>query len=286
MIAKIIDGNKLSKKILSKISKKVKNRILLGKKVPGIAVILIGNNIASNIYVKNKRIACKEVGVKSYLYSFKTNVKEKKIINLINNLNNNENIDGILVQLPLPKNINYTKILESIHPHKDIDGFHPYNIGRLCLRIPVLRPCTPKGIITLLKYYKIKTYGLNTVIIGASNTVGRPMCMELLLIGCTITVTHRFTKNLKNYIQQADLLIVAIGKAEFIPGNWIKKGAIVVDVGINRLKKHKIVGDVGFKSALKRASYITPVPGGVGPMTVAMLIENTLQACEIKRYFK
>lgn len=281
MIAKIIDGNKLSKKILLKISKKVKNRILLGKKIPGIAVILIGNNIASNIYVKNKRIACEQVGVKSYLYNFKINVKEKKIINLIYSLNKNENIDGILVQLPLPKNINYEKILESINPNKDIDGFHPYNIGRLCLRIPILRPCTPKGIITLLKYYKVKTYGLHAVIIGASNTVGRPMCMELLLIGCTITVTHRFTKNLKNYIKQADLLIVAIGQAEFIPGHWIKKGAIVVDVGINRVKKHKIVGDVAFKSALKRASYITPVPGGVGPMTVAMLIENTLQACEI-----
>lgn len=281
MIAKIIDGNKIAKKILLQVSKKIKNRIILGKKIPGLAVILIGNDIASKIYVKNKCLVCKKVGFNSYLYNFHVSVKEKKIIKLIQELNYNNKIDGILIQLPLPKNIDYKNILENILPTKDVDGFHPYNMGRLCLRIPTFRPCTPKGIITLLQYYKINTYGMHALVVGASNIVGRPMSMELLLIGCTITVAHRFTKNLKKYIKQADLLIVAIGKAEFIPGHWIKKGAIVFDVGINRVSSHKIVGDILFKSALKKASYITPVPGGVGPMTVAMLIKNTLKACEI-----
>lgn len=281
MNAKIIDGKKIAKKILLKISRKVKNRIAIGKKIPVLAVILVGDDQASKIYVKNKHFACKSVGLKSLTYDFSKNIKEYQLINLINHLNQDNNIDGILVQLPLPSNINYFKILETISPAKDVDGFHPYNIGRLCIRKPSLRPCTPKGIITLLKYYKIKMFGLNAVIIGASNIVGRPMSMELLLEGCTITVTHRFTKNLKNYINSADLLISAVGKPEFIPGHWVKKGAIVIDVGINRLiNSNKIVGDILFKSAIKRASYITPVPGGVGPMTVATLVENTIQACE------
>lgn len=284
MIAKIIDGKKIAQKILFNISKKIKNRILQGKKIPGLAVILVGNDQASKIYVRNKYSACKYVGLNSFIYNLPVNIKEFKLINLIKQLNQDINIDGILVQLPLPKNINYLNILENISPNKDVDGFHPYNIGRLCLRVPNFRPCTPKGIITLLKYYNIKISGINALIVGASNIVGRPMSMELLLKGSTITVTHRFTKNLRNYIKRADLLISAIGKPEFIPGHWIKKGSIVVDVGINRLKhNNKIVGDVLFKSAVKRASYITPVPGGVGPMTVATLIENTLQACE--KYF-
>lgn len=281
MLAKIIDGKNIANKILNKEKKKIKKRILYGKKIPGIAVILIGENAASEIYIKNKCLACKKVGINSFLYLLPHNIQENKILKLISQLNEDKKIDGILVQLPLPNNINYVKILENISPKKDVDGFHPYNIGRLCLRIPLLRPCTPKGIITLLKYYKINMFGINAVIVGASNIVGRPMCMELLLAGCTITVTHRFTKNLKNYIKKADLLISAVGIPEFIPGKWIKKGSIVIDVGINQdQKNNKIVGDVSFHTAQKRASYITPVPGGVGPMTVAMLIENTIQACE------
>lgn len=280
MTAKIIDGKKIAKKILFEISNKISKRITQGKRAPGIAVILVGDNSASKIYVKNKYLACKNVGINSSIYHLPYDIKENKLINLINQLNNNKIIDGILIQLPLPININCLNILEKISPNKDVDGFHPYNIGRLCLRSPIFRPCTPKGIITLLKYYKINISGLHAVIIGASNIVGRPMSMELLLQGCTITVTHRFTKNLHNYVKKADLLISAVGKAEFIPGHWIKNGAIVIDVGINKSKHNKIVGDIFFKNALKRASYITPVPGGVGPMTVATLIQNTLKACE------
>lgn len=182
--------------------------------------------------------------------------------------------------MPLPKQINYLKILSSINPNKDVDGFHPYNTGALCQRTPKLRACTPKGIITMLKYNKIKTHGLHAVMVGASNIVGRPMSLELLLAGCTTTVTHRFTKNLKNHVKNADLLIVAIGKPNFLKGNWVKNGSIIIDVGINRLQDGRIVGDVDFKNAYLRASYITPVPGGVGPMTVATLLQNTLEACE------
>ena len=189
-------------------------------------------------------------------------------------------VDGILVQLPLPAHIDSTLVIERIQPDKDVDGFHPYNVGRLAQRIPALRPCTPKGIMTLIQHTGVDTYGLNAVIVGASNIVGRPMTLELLLAGCTTITTHRFTKDLESFVRQADLLVVAVGKAEFIPGEWIKPGAIVIDVGINRLADGRLVGDVAYQAAAERASFITPVPGGVGPMTVASLIENTLEACE------
>jgi len=202
------------------------------------------------------------------------------LLQLIDDLNDDREIDGILVQLPLPAGIDNVKVLERITPDKDVDGFHPYNVGRLCQRAPTLRPCTPRGIVTLLERYNIDTYGLNAVVVGASNIVGRPMSMELLLAGCTTTVTHRFTKDLRHHVEHADLLVVAVGKPGFIPGDWIKPGAVVIDVGINRLESGKVVGDVDFEAASARASYITPVPGGVGPMTVATLIENTLHACE------
>jgi methylenetetrahydrofolate dehydrogenase (NADP+)/methenyltetrahydrofolate cyclohydrolase len=195
-------------------------------------------------------------------------------------LNNDESVSGILVQLPLPKHIDKQKVIETITPSKDVDGFHPYNTGSLCQRTPKLRACTPKGIITMLKYNKIKTHGLHAVMVGASNIVGRPMSLELLLAGCTTTVTHRFTKGLKNHVKHADLLIVAIGRPKFLKGHWIKNGSVVIDVGINRLKNGQIVGDVDFETAYLKASYITPVPGGVGPMTVATLLQNTLEACE------
>lgn len=280
MSAIIIDGNKISKKIQLNILKKVNKRKKNGKKIPGLAMILVGENTPSKIYVNKKKIACKNVGFFSECWNFPENANEIDILNLIKQLNNNKNIDGILIQLPLPQQINHVKIISSINPDKDVDGFHPYNTGSLCQRTPKLRACTPKGIITMLQYYNIKTHGLHAVMVGASNLVGRPMSLELLLAGCTTTVTHKFTHDLKKHVENADLLIVAVGKAKFLKGEWIKKGSIVVDVGINRLNNGNIVGDVDFESAYLKASYITPVPGGVGPMTVATLLQNTLEACE------
>lgn len=281
MVAQIIDGTTIAQQVRNEISKLVRQRMAAGKRVPGLAVVLVGNNPASQIYVSEKCRACDEVGFLSRSYDLPVNTSEDELLALIDQLNTDSIIDGILVQLPLPVGINNIKLIERIHPDKDIDGFHPYNIGRLCQRAPILRPCTPRGIITLLEHYHLDTYGLHAVVVGASNIVGRPMSMELLLAGCTTTVTHRFTKNLRHYVENADLLVVAVGKPGFIPGSWIKPDAIVIDVGINRQKSGKVVGDVDFDIASKRASYITPVPGGVGPMTVAALLQNTLQACEI-----
>lgn len=280
MSAKIIDGKMISETIRQEVAEKVKLRLSLGKRAPGLAVILVGNDPASQIYVNSKRLTCEAVGFISRSYDLAEKTTESELLQLIDQLNNDKAIDGILVQLPLPKTIDYIKILEHIHPDKDVDGFHPYNIGRLCQRAPRLRPCTPRGIITLLERYQIKLLGLNAVIVGASNIVGRPMSLELLLAGCTTTVAHRFTTNLRHHVEQADLLVVAIGKANFIPGEWIKPGAVVMDVGINRLENGKVTGDVCYQEAQQRASWITPVPGGVGPMTVATLMQNTLQACE------
>ena len=289
MAAKIIDGKTIAQQVRSEVAEKVKARVAAGKRAPGLAVVLVGSNPASQIYVGSKRKACEEVGFVSRSYDLPETTSEAELLELIDTLNADKTIDtlnadktidGILVQLPLPAGIDNVKVLERIAPDKDVDGFHPYNVGRLCQRAPRLRPCTPRGIVTLLERYNIDTYGLNAVVIGASNIVGRPMSMELLLAGCTTTVTHRFTKNLRHHVENADLLIVAVGKPGFIPGEWIKEGAIVVDVGINRLESGKVVGDVVYEDAAERASYITPVPGGVGPMTVATLIQNTLQACE------
>ncbi|UTO02550.1 bifunctional methylenetetrahydrofolate dehydrogenase/methenyltetrahydrofolate cyclohydrolase FolD [Serratia nematodiphila] len=280
MSAKIIDGKTIAQQVRNEVAEQVKQRLAAGKRAPGLAVVLVGENPASQIYVASKRRACDEVGFRSRSYDLPAATSEAELLALIDQLNADEEIDGILVQLPLPAGIDNVKVLERIHPDKDVDGFHPYNVGRLCQRAPKLRPCTPRGIVTLLERYNIDTYGLNAVVVGASNIVGRPMSMELLLAGCTTTVTHRFTKNLRHHVENADLLVVAVGKPGFIPGDWIKPGAIVVDVGINRLESGKVVGDVDFDAASERAAYITPVPGGVGPMTVATLIQNTLQACE------
>ncbi|WP_235363144.1 bifunctional methylenetetrahydrofolate dehydrogenase/methenyltetrahydrofolate cyclohydrolase FolD [Serratia marcescens] len=280
MSAKIIDGKTIAQQVRNEVAEQVKQRLAAGKRAPGLAVVLVGENPASQIYVASKRRACDEVGFLSCSYDLPAATSEAELLALIDQLNADEEIDGILVQLPLPAGIDNVKVLERIHPDKDVDGFHPYNVGRLCQRAPKLRPCTPRGIVTLLERYNIDTYGLNAVVVGASNIVGRPMSMELLLAGCTTTVTHRFTKNLRHHVENADLLVVAVGKPGFIPGDWIKPGAIVVDVGINRLESGKVVGDVDFDAASERAAYITPVPGGVGPMTVATLIQNTLQACE------
>jgi methylenetetrahydrofolate dehydrogenase (NADP+)/methenyltetrahydrofolate cyclohydrolase len=280
MAAQIIDGKTIAQQVRNEVAGQVQQRLAAGKRAPGLAVVLVGENPASQIYVASKRKACEEVGFISRSYDLPAVTTEAELLALIDKLNTDAEIDGILVQLPLPAGIDNVKVLERIHPDKDVDGFHPYNVGRLCQRAPKLRPCTPRGIVTLLERYHIDTYGLNAVVVGASNIVGRPMSMELLLAGCTTTVTHRFTKNLRHHIEHADLLIVAVGKPGFIPGEWIKPGAIVIDVGINRLENGKVVGDVDFAAASQRAAYITPVPGGVGPMTVATLIQNTLQACE------
>lgn len=280
MSARIIDGKTIAQTIRSEVAEKVKQRIKVGKRAPSLAVILVGDNPASQIYVASKRKACDEVGFISRSYDLPDTTSEAELLNLIDTLNEDNTIDGILVQLPLPAGIDNVKVLERIHPDKDVDGFHPYNIGRLCQRAPKLRPCTPRGIVTLLERCNIPMNGLNAVIIGASNIVGRPMSLELLLAGCTTTVTHRFTKDLRFHVEHADLVVVAVGKPNFIPGEWIKPGAIVIDVGINRLENGKVVGDVDFAQASQRAGWISPVPGGVGPMTVATLIQNTLQACE------
>lgn len=280
MLAKIIDGKTIAQTIRQEVAQKVQQRLDQGKRAPGLAVILVGANPASQIYVGSKRRACEEVGFLSRSYDLPDTTTEAELLKLIDDLNQDAEIDGILVQLPLPASIDNVKVIERIHPDKDVDGFHPYNVGRLCQRAPRLRPCTPRGIVTLLDRYGINTYGLNAVIIGASNIVGRPMSLELLLAGCTTTVTHRFTKDLEQHVRNADLLVVAVGKPNFIPGEWVKPGAIVIDVGINRLENGKVTGDVDFDEASKHASWITPVPGGVGPMTVATLIQNTIQACE------
>ncbi|ARA75629.1 bifunctional methylenetetrahydrofolate dehydrogenase/methenyltetrahydrofolate cyclohydrolase FolD [Pectobacterium brasiliense] len=280
MAAKIIDGKTIAQQVKDEVAARVTQRLAEGKRAPGLAVVLVGENPASQIYVASKRKVCEEVGFISRSYDLPITTTESELLALIDQLNADQTIDGILVQLPLPEGIDNTKVIERIAPSKDVDGFHPYNVGRLCQRAPMLRACTPRGIITLLERYNIDTFGLNAVVVGASNIVGRPMSLELLLAGCTTTVTHRFTKNLRHHVENADLLVVAVGKPGFIPGEWIKPGAIVLDVGINRLESGKVVGDVEFETAQERASYISPVPGGVGPMTVATLIQNTLQACE------
>ncbi|TCL04075.1 bifunctional methylenetetrahydrofolate dehydrogenase/methenyltetrahydrofolate cyclohydrolase FolD [Sodalis ligni] len=280
MVAKLIDGKSIAQQVRNDVAARVKQRLGAGKRAPGLAVVLVGENPASQIYVANKRKACEDVGFVSRSYNLPSTVSEAELLSLIDRLNDDGQIDGILVQLPLPAGMDNINVLERIRPDKDVDGFHPYNVGRLCQRAPLLRPCTPRGIITLLERYDIETFGVNAVVVGASNIVGRPMSMELLLAGCTVTVTHRFTKDLQRHIEYADILVVAVGKPGLIAGEWIKPGAVVLDVGVNRLDNGKLVGDVDFAVAAQRASYITPVPGGVGPMTVATLIQNTLQACE------
>ena len=279
MTAQIISGTQLSHQIKSNIAQRISQYVELGKRAPGLAVILVGADPASQVYVGSKRKSCAEIGITSKFYDLPETTTEQALLELIEALNQDAEVDGILVQLPLPKHIDSTKVIEQISPEKDVDGFHPYNVGRLCQRIPTLRACTPYGVMKLLETTGISFYGKHAVIVGASNIVGRPMALELLLAGCTVTVTHRFTEDLASHIRQADILVVAVGKPKFIKGEWIKEGAVVVDVGINRIEG-KLVGDVEFDIAAQRAAYITPGPGGVGPMTVAMLMQNTLSAYE------
>ncbi len=280
MSAQRIDGNAVSATLKEQVAQRIQARKDAGKRAPGLAVILVGSDAASQVYVGKKRQACEAIGIHSVGHDLPSDTDEATLLGLIDDLNADPTIDGILVQLPLPAHLDSTKVLERINPEKDVDGFHPYNVGRLCQRIPTLRSCTPAGIMTLLDHYKLNVKGLHAVIIGASNIVGRPMAMELLLAGSTTTVCHRFTQDLKHHVEQADLLIVAVGKRGIVDSSWIKPGAIVIDVAINRLDNGKLAGDLDFDVAAERASYITPVPGGVGPMTVATLMENTLYACE------
>lgn len=280
MTAQIIDGKAIAKELRAQLKTKVEGRVALGARAPGLAVILVGADPASQVYVRNKRKACSDVGIKSFSYDLPATTSQAELEALIDECNANPEIDGILVQFPLPEGLDERRVIEKIAPDKDVDGFHPYNVGRLTQRIPLLRACTPKGVMTMLKKIGLDLLGINAVIVGASNLVGRPMALELLLEGATVTVTHRFTKNLEHHVRQADLLIVACGKPHLVPGSWVKDGAVVIDVGINRLDDGSLCGDVGFDEAKEHASYITPVPGGVGPMTVATLMENTVQAYE------
>ena len=279
MTANIIDGKFLAKQIRDDIANKVKQRIEKGLSVPGLAVVQVGSDPASKIYVRNKQKACDDVGFASFSYDFPTSTTEE-LLTLIDKLNQRDDVHGILVQLPLPDNIDKTKVLERIHPSKDVDGFHPYNIGHLLQRDPLLRPCTPYGVVKMLESTGINLAGLNATVVGASSIVGRPMALELLLLGCTTTITHSRTVDLAKHVSNADIVVAGVGIANYVKGEWIKLGAIVIDVGINRLPDGKLAGDVEFETAVERAGWITPVPGGVGPMTVAMLMSNTLEACE------
>lgn len=280
MTAKIIDGKAIAAEIRQNVKQRVEHRLALGERPPGLAVILVGSDAASQIYVKNKRKFCAEVGFFSKSFDLPADTPEEELLGIIDQLNNDDDIDGILVQLPLPQHIDPKTVIERIHPDKDVDGFHPYNVGLLVQRIPKLRPCTPYGVMTLLEHTGEDIHGMEAVVVGASNIVGRPMGLELLLAGCTVTTCHRFTRDLEGHVRRADLVVVAVGKPDFIPGDWIKPGAIVIDVGINRLDNGKLVGDVEYEAALQKASWITPVPGGVGPMTIATLLQNTLYVAE------
>ena len=280
MTAKLIDGKSIAANLRQDIAKRVAERRQQGLRAPGLAVILVGSDPASQVYVSHKRKDCEEVGFVSVAHDLPATTTQGELLGLIDQLNRDNAIDGILVQLPLPAHLDASQLLERINPDKDVDGFHPFNVGRLSQRMPLLRPCTPKGIMALLESTGVDLHGQHAVVVGASNIVGRPMALELLLAGCTVTVTHRFTKDLPAHLAQADIVVVAAGKPGLVKGEWIKPGAIVIDVGINRQADGKLVGDVEFDVAVERAGWITPVPGGVGPLTRACLLENTLYAAE------
>ena len=280
MSARILDGRKVAEELLQRVAVRVAARRAAGHAAPGLAVVLVGADPASAIYVRNKRRASKQVGFEARDYDLPVDVARGTLMSLIERLNNDSSIHGILVQLPLPGHLDATELINHIDPRKDVDGFHAENVGRLALRQLGLRPCTPKGVMTLLAHTDRPVRGQHAVVVGVSNHVGRPLALELLIAGCTTTCCHRFTRDLEHYVRDADILIVAVGKPALIPGAWVKPGAVVIDVGINRLDDGRLAGDVEFDAASARASWITPVPGGVGPMTVATLMENTLEAAE------
>ncbi len=281
MSAQLMDGKAVSQSRIEWVKEQVAQRAEQGLRQPTLAVVLVGDDPASAVYVRNKKLACEKANVRSLSYEYDGSLTEAALLQLIDELNDNDEVDGILVQLPLPGHIDSQKVLERILPHKDVDGFHPYNVGRLAVKMPLMRPCTPRGVMTLLAHYGIDPKGKKVVIVGASNIVGRPQALEMLLARATITVCHSATQNLAAEVAQADIVVAGVGIPEMVKGAWIKPGAVVIDVGINRLPDGKLCGDVEFSVAKERAAWITPVPGGVGPMTIATLLENTLDAARL-----
>jgi methylenetetrahydrofolate dehydrogenase (NADP+)/methenyltetrahydrofolate cyclohydrolase len=282
MTARIIDGKARAERLTAEVAAKVAERVAAGKPRPGLAVVLVGENPASQIYVRNKRKMTDASGMVSFSHDLPATTSQEALLGLIDRLNADPAVHGILVQLPLPREIDPDAVTERIDPGKDVDGLHPYNIGRLVLKRPLLRPCTPYGCMTLLRDTDEDLVGKHAVIIGQSNIVGRPMALELLMARCTVTICHSATRDLPGVVRGADILVAAMGRAQFVQGDWIKPGAIVIDVGMNRNAQGKLCGDVDFATAKVRASWITPVPGGVGPMTIATLLANTLMAAELK----
>ena len=281
MAAQLIDGKKISQQRIEAVAQAVKARQEKGLRTPCLAVVLVGDDPASAVYVRNKKLACQKSGIESRSYELPSETTQDDLLKLVDELNGDPAVDGILVQLPLPAHIDSQAVLERIEPHKDVDGFHPYNVGRLVVKMPLMRPCTPKGVMTLLEAYGIDPKGKKAVIVGASNIVGRPQALELLLSRATVTICHSATQNLADEVAAADILVVGVGIPNFVKGEWVKPGAVVIDVGINRLDDGSLCGDVEFDVAKERASMITPVPGGVGPMTIATLLENTVHAASL-----
>ena len=281
MTAQLIDGKKISQQRIEAVAQAVKARQEKGLHTPCLAVVLVGNDPASAVYVRNKKLACQKSGIESRSYELPSETTQDDLLKLVDELNGDPAVDGILVQLPLPAHIDSQAVLERIEPHKDVDGFHPYNVGRLVVKMPLMRPCTPKGVMTLLEAYGIDPKGKKAVVVGASNIVGRPQALELLLSRATVTICHSATQNLADEVAAADILVVGVGIPNFVKGEWVKPGAVVIDVGINRLDDGSLCGDVEFDVAKERASMITPVPGGVGPMTIATLLENTVHAASL-----
>lgn len=281
MTAQLIDGKKISQQRIEAVAQAVKARQEKGLHTPCLAVVLVGDDPASAVYVRNKKLACQKSGIESRSYELPSETTQDDLLKLVDELNGDSAVDGILVQLPLPAHIDSQAVLERIVPHKDVDGFHPYNVGRLVVKMPLMRPCTPKGVMTLLEAYGIDPKGKKAVIVGASNIVGRPQALELLLSRATVTICHSATQNLADEVAAADILVVGVGIPNFVKGEWVKPGSVVIDVGINRLDDGSLCGDVEFDVAKERASMITPVPGGVGPMTIATLLENTLHAASL-----
>ncbi len=281
MAAQLIDGKAVAETLINRVRVGVDARVAAGKRAPALAVILVGDDPASGIYVKNKKRSCEKAGIRSVAYDLPGSTSQEELLAIIDQLNADDSVDGILVQLPLPKQIDPQLVIERINPKKDVDGFHPYNMGRLAVKMPLLRPCTPRGVMTLLEEYGIDPKGKNVVIVGASNIVGRPQALEMLLARATVTVCHSATADLAAEVGRADIVVAAVGKPKFVKAEWLKPGAVVIDVGINRLADGSICGDVDFAPARDIASFITPVPGGVGPMTVATLLQNTLDSANL-----
>ena len=282
MSARILDGKAISKRIINEIKAEVEDRAARGLRAPGLGMILVGENPASAVYVRNKEKSCRKSGIQSIMHRILAETTQAELLALIDELNEDPKVDGILVQLPLPEQIDENAVIEHIAPEKDADGFHPFSMGRLALGLPGFRPCTPRGIMTLLEETGIDINGKDAVIVGRSHIVGRPMALELISANATITVCHSRTKDLAGKVGAADIVVAAVGRPQFIRGEWIKPGAVVIDVGINRLDDGSLVGDVAYEPAAERASWITPVPGGVGPMTVASLLQNTLDSARMR----